>query len=60
MTGEDGGYALATDGKSWTFSRNLAIGQFYHIAASNENPYLGLRRPARQQRLLRPVELAGS
>jgi photosystem II stability/assembly factor-like uncharacterized protein len=40
MTGEDGGYALATDGKSWTFSRNLAIGQFYHIAASNENPYL--------------------
>jgi photosystem II stability/assembly factor-like uncharacterized protein len=40
MTGEDGGYALATDGKSWTFSRNLAIGQFYHVATSNENPYL--------------------
>ncbi|MBV8372375.1 MAG: hypothetical protein JOY69_03875, partial [Candidatus Eremiobacteraeota bacterium] len=40
ITGEDGGYALTTDGKTWSFSRNLAIGQFYHIAASsNENPY---------------------
>jgi photosystem II stability/assembly factor-like uncharacterized protein len=40
ITGEDGGYALTTDGgKNWSFSRNLAIGQFYHIAASNENPY---------------------
>jgi len=40
MTGEDGGYALTIDGgKTWSFSRNLAIGQFYHIAASNENPY---------------------
>ena len=40
VTGEDGGYALTTDGgKNWSFSRNLAIGQFYHIAASNENPY---------------------
>lgn len=41
IAGEDGGYALTTDGgKNWTFSRNLAIGQFYHVAASNENPYL--------------------
>ncbi|MGA8533578.1 MAG: hypothetical protein WB615_05675, partial [Candidatus Tumulicola sp.] len=40
ITGEDGGYALTTDGgKNWSFSRNLAIGQFYHVAASNENPY---------------------
>jgi photosystem II stability/assembly factor-like uncharacterized protein len=40
MVGEDGGYALTTDGgKQWSFSRNLAIGQFYHVAASNENPY---------------------
>ena len=40
IVGEDGGYALTTDGgKTWSFSRNLAIGQFYHIAASNENPY---------------------
>lgn len=39
IVGEDGGYALTTDGKAWSFSRNLAIGQFYHIAASNENPY---------------------
>jgi photosystem II stability/assembly factor-like uncharacterized protein len=40
IVGEDGGYALTTDdGKAWSFSRNLAIGQFYHIATSNENPY---------------------
>ncbi len=40
IVGEDGGYAITTDGgKTWPFSRNLAIGQFYHIAASNENPY---------------------
>ena len=39
MVGEDGGYALATDGKTWTFSRNLPIGQIYHVGLSNENPY---------------------
>jgi photosystem II stability/assembly factor-like uncharacterized protein len=40
MVGEDGGYALTVNGgKAWSFSRNLAIGQFYHVAASNENPY---------------------
>ena len=40
MTGEDGGYALTLDqGKHWAFSRNLAIGQIYHVALSNENPY---------------------
>ncbi len=40
MTGEDGGYALTTDGgDNWTFSRNLAIGQIYHVGLSDENPY---------------------
>ena len=40
MTGEDGGYALTLDGgKHWSFSRNLAIGQIYHVGMSNENPY---------------------
>lgn len=40
ITGEDGGYALTLDGgKNWSFSRNLAIGQVYHVGLSNENPY---------------------
>ena len=40
IIGEDGGYALTTDGgKNWSFSRNLAIGQIYHVGLSNENPY---------------------
>ena len=40
ITGEDGGYALTLDGgKHWSFSRNLAIGQVYHVGLSNENPY---------------------
>lgn len=40
MTGEDGGYALTLDGgKSWAFSRNIPIGQIYHVGLSNENPY---------------------
>jgi len=39
ITGEDGGYALTTDLKNWSFSRNLAIGQVYHVGLSNENPY---------------------
>ena len=40
ITGEDGGYALTTDLEHWSFSRNLAIGQIYHVGLSNENPYL--------------------
>jgi len=40
ITGEDGGYALTGDLKHWSFSRNLAIGQIYHVGLSNENPYL--------------------
>ena len=48
MTGEDGGYALThRRRKNWSFSRNLAIGQFYHVGLSNENPYPRLRRLAR-------------
>jgi len=40
ITGEDGGYALTLDGgKSWSFSRNLPIGQVYHVGVSTENPY---------------------
>lgn len=41
MVGEDGGYALTVDaGKSWSFSRNIPIGEVYHVGLSqNENPY---------------------
>jgi photosystem II stability/assembly factor-like uncharacterized protein len=39
IAGEDGGYALTTDLEHWSFSRNLAIGQIYHVGISNENPY---------------------
>lgn len=40
IAGEDGGYALTLDGgKNWAFSRNLAIGQIYHIGYDDETPY---------------------
>ena len=41
MTGEDGGYALSLDGgRNWSFSRNIPIGQVYHVDVSvGENPY---------------------
>jgi len=41
ITGEDGGYALTLDGgKNWMFSRNIPIGQPYHVGLSlHENPY---------------------
>jgi photosystem II stability/assembly factor-like uncharacterized protein len=41
MVGEDGGYALTLDGgKHWSFSRNIPIGQVYHVGLSlHENPY---------------------
>jgi photosystem II stability/assembly factor-like uncharacterized protein len=39
IVGEDGGYALTSDLKHWSFSRNLTIGQIYHVGLSNENPY---------------------
>jgi photosystem II stability/assembly factor-like uncharacterized protein len=39
IVGEDGGYAITTDLSQWSFSRNLTIGQIYHVGLSNENPY---------------------
>ena len=39
IAGEDGGYALTTDLEHWSFSRNLTIGQIYHVGLSDENPY---------------------
>jgi photosystem II stability/assembly factor-like uncharacterized protein len=40
MVGEDGGYALSVDGgHTWSFSRNLPIGQFYRVGLGNDNPY---------------------
>jgi len=40
IAGEDGGYGLTVDGgKNWSFSRNLAIGQVYHVGYSDEIPY---------------------
>ncbi|MGA8475185.1 MAG: hypothetical protein WB681_08965 [Candidatus Cybelea sp.] len=39
IVGEDGGYALTADLEHWSFSRNLAIGQIYHVGLSDENPY---------------------
>ncbi len=39
IVGEDGGYALTNDLEHWSFSRNLTIGQIYHVGLSNENPY---------------------
>jgi photosystem II stability/assembly factor-like uncharacterized protein len=40
MLGEDGGYALSVDGgASWSFSRNFAIGQIYHIGLDDAVPY---------------------
>ncbi len=40
IVGEDGGYALSVDqGETWSFSANLAIGQVYHTAFDDRNPY---------------------
>ena len=41
IVGEDGGYGLTLDGgKNWTFSRNIPIGEIYHVGISvHENPY---------------------
>lgn len=39
IVGEDGGYALTNDLEHWSFSRNLAIGEIYHVGLSDENPY---------------------
>jgi photosystem II stability/assembly factor-like uncharacterized protein len=40
MLGEDGGYAVTVDGgDSWSYSRNLAIGQIYHVGLDDAEPY---------------------
>jgi photosystem II stability/assembly factor-like uncharacterized protein len=40
IVGEDGGYAITTDnGANWSFSRNLAIGQIYHVGYDDRTPY---------------------
>ncbi|GAC1388549.1 MAG: hypothetical protein NVSMB31_02690 [Vulcanimicrobiaceae bacterium] len=40
IVGEDGGIGRSLDGaNTWFFGRNLPIGQVYHVATSNENPY---------------------
>jgi photosystem II stability/assembly factor-like uncharacterized protein len=40
IVGEDGGIARTVDGGDhWFFGRNIPIGEVYHIAYSNENPY---------------------
>ncbi|MBC5804717.1 MAG: hypothetical protein DLM53_05795 [Candidatus Eremiobacter antarcticus] len=40
IVGEDGGYALSLNGgDTWSFAQNIAIGQVYHVAADDRNPY---------------------
>jgi photosystem II stability/assembly factor-like uncharacterized protein len=40
IDGNDGGIAMTRDkGKSWIFSENLPVGQFYHIAYDMQTPY---------------------
>ncbi len=41
IVGEDGGYAITLDGgKVWSFSRNIPIGEVYHVGVSlHQNPY---------------------
>ena len=41
IEGNDGGVILSRDnGVHWAFLDNIAIGQFYHVYANNERPYL--------------------
>jgi photosystem II stability/assembly factor-like uncharacterized protein len=40
IVGEDGGAPISTDGgMNWVFSANYPIGEIYHVAADNANPY---------------------
>ena len=40
INGNDGGIALSNDaGKTWSMPLNLAIGQIYHVALSDTEPY---------------------
>ncbi|MDE3126998.1 MAG: hypothetical protein KGL38_03275 [Gemmatimonadota bacterium] len=41
IEGNDGGVILSQDdGRHWAFVHNIAIGQFYHVTADSEFPYL--------------------
>ncbi len=41
IEGNDGGVALSRDnGTHWAFLHNIAIGQFYHVSADDEQPYM--------------------
>jgi photosystem II stability/assembly factor-like uncharacterized protein len=40
ILGNDGGLAITRDrGKTWNYSENLPIGQFYHVSIDNGLPY---------------------
>lgn len=40
IDGNDGGLNISRDGgKSWYFTENLPVGQFYHVNVDNELPY---------------------
>ena len=40
INGNDGGLNISRDGgEHWRFVNNLPVGQFYHIAVDNEEPY---------------------
>lgn len=41
IVGEDGGYSITLDGgRNWSFSRNIPIGEVYHVGLSlHNNPY---------------------
>ena len=40
INGNDGGLNISRDGgDNWTFVNNLPVGQFYHIAVDNAEPY---------------------
>ena len=40
LNGNDGGINISRDGgETWTFVRNLPVGQFYHINVDNDMPY---------------------
>ncbi len=59
VLGEDGGYALTLDGgDNWFFSANLADRTNLSCRPRKRQSVYGLRRTARQQRLVRPVEFA--
>ena len=61
IVGEDGGYSLSLDGgKNWSFSRNIPIGQVYHVGLSQRESVLGVRAAAGQQRVLRAQQLAAT